>query len=248
MKILVIGDSCEDVFVYGKCDRMCPEAPVPILIPYKSKKTGGMASNVYNNVKSLGVDTDIITNKNKITKTRYIDESSNQIILRVDSEKYGYDRVKGLDLIDFEYYDAIIISDYDKGFLTKEDIKLICDNHEYVFIDTKKIIDINFENCKFIKINEHEYNNNLRYGNYLEKITDKLIITLGSKGSKHKNKIYPVEKVEIKDMVGAGDTFISSFTYKFILTNNIKESIRFANECATIVVQQKGVNIIGNFI
>ena len=82
----------------------------------------------------------------------------------------------------------------------------------------------------------------------MEKITDKLIITLGNKGSKHKNKIYPVERVEIKDMVGAGDTFISSLTYKFILTNNINESIRFANECATIVVQQKGVNVIGNFI
>ena len=49
-------------------------------------------------------------------------------------------------------------------------------------------------------------------------------------------------------MVGAGDTFISVFTYKFILTNNIVESIRFANECSTIIVQHKGVNKIGDFI
>ena len=33
MKILVIGDSCHDVFVYGKCDRICPEAPVPVFTP-----------------------------------------------------------------------------------------------------------------------------------------------------------------------------------------------------------------------
>jgi bifunctional ADP-heptose synthase (sugar kinase/adenylyltransferase) len=33
-----------------------------------------------------------------------------------------------------------------------------------------------------------------------------------------------------------------------LLTNNIVESIRFANECATIIVQHKGVNKIGDFI
>jgi D-beta-D-heptose 7-phosphate kinase/D-beta-D-heptose 1-phosphate adenosyltransferase len=248
MKILVIGDSCQDVFIYGKCDRLCPDAPVPVLIPYKTKTMGGMALNVYENVKSLGVDVDIITNKKKITKTRYIDEVSNQQILRVDSEKNGYDRIQNIESINFDQYDAIIISDYNKGFLLYEDIKFICDNHNYVFIDTKKIIDDHFINCKFIKINEYEYKNNLNNNNFLNTIENKLIITLGSRGSMHNKKIHPVEKVEIKDMVGAGDTFISVFTYKFILTNNIVESIRFANECATIIVQHKGVNKIGDFI
>jgi D-beta-D-heptose 7-phosphate kinase/D-beta-D-heptose 1-phosphate adenosyltransferase len=247
MKILVIGDSCQDVFIYGKCDRLCPDAPVPVLIPYKTKTMGGMALNVYENVKSLGVDVDIITKK-KITKTRYIDEISNQQILRVDSEKNGYDRIQNIDSIDFDQYDAIIISDYNKGFLLYEDIKFICDNHNYVFIDTKKIIGDHFINCKFIKINEYEYKNNLNNNNFLNTIENKLIITLGSRGSMYNKKIHPVEKVEIKDMVGAGDTFISVFTYKFILTNNIVESIRFANECATIIVQHKGVNKIGDFI
>lgn len=248
MKILVIGDSCQDVFIYGRCERLSPDAPVPVLIPIKTKKMGGMALNVYENVKSIGVDVDIITNKKKITKTRYIDEISNQQIIRVDSEKNGYDRVENLSKINYNIYDAIIISDYNKGFLHYEDIKFICDNHNLVFIDTKKIIDSNFKNCKYIKINEKEYNDNLKQSNFLNTIPEKLIITLGSKGSKHKEKIYPVEKVEIKDMVGAGDTFISVFTYKFILTNNIVESIRFANECSTIIVQHKGVNKIGDFI
>lgn len=248
MKILVIGDSCQDVFIYGKCERLCPDAPVPVLVPYRQKNMGGMALNVFENVKSLGVDVDIITNKKKITKTRYIDDVSNQIILRVDSEKNGYDRIKNLESIDFEKYDAVIISDYNKGFLNYEDIKYICDNHSYVFVDTKKIIDRNFYNCRFIKINEHEYKNNVKQSDFLNTIENKLIITLGSKGSMYSKRIFPVEKVEIKDMVGAGDTFISVFTYKYILTNNIVESIRFANECATIIVQHKGVNKIGDFI
>ena len=248
MKILVIGDSCQDVFIYGKCERLCPDAPVPVLIPYRQKNMGGMALNVFENVKSLGAAVEIITNKKKITKTRYIDELSNQIILRVDSEKNGCDRINNLDSIDIQKYDAVIISDYNKGFLLYEDIKYICDNHNYVFIDTKKIIDENFKNCRFIKINEYEYKNNIEQSNFLNTIEEKLIITLGNKGSMHNKRIFPVEKVEIKDMVGAGDTFISVFTYKYILTNNIVESIRFANECATIIVQHKGVNKIGDFI
>ena len=27
MRVLVIGDSCEDVFIYGEIERMSPEAP-----------------------------------------------------------------------------------------------------------------------------------------------------------------------------------------------------------------------------
>ena len=48
----------------------------------------------------------------------------------------------------------------------------------------------------------------------------------------------------MKDMTGAGDTFISSLCFKFIETDDLLESIKFANKCATIVVQQRGVTII----
>ncbi len=46
MKVLVIGDSCKDVFVYGSCDRMAPAAPVPVFIPQYLKDNKGMAGNV----------------------------------------------------------------------------------------------------------------------------------------------------------------------------------------------------------
>lgn len=249
MKILVIGDSCQDIFVYGKCERLCPDAPVPVFIPTKTKKMGGMASNVYENIKSMGVDVEILTNKKKVTKTRYVDERTNHIFLRVDSEKTLVDKIENLSSINFDLYDAVIISDYDKGFLSYNDIKYICENHELVVIDTKKIIDESFQDCKFIKINEFEYKNNKIVNNLLDfEFKDKIIVTLGSKGCRYKDKTYPVERVEIKDMVGAGDTFISSFTYKYILTNNVSDSLRFANECSTIVVQHKGITIVGEHI
>ena len=31
MKVLLLGDSCEDEYIYGRCTRISPEAPVPIL-------------------------------------------------------------------------------------------------------------------------------------------------------------------------------------------------------------------------
>ena len=43
MRILVVGDSCEDVFVYGKVNRLTPEAPVPVFNPTVTKTNDGMA-------------------------------------------------------------------------------------------------------------------------------------------------------------------------------------------------------------
>ncbi len=122
MRILVIGDSCQDVFIYGKCDRLCPDAPVPVFIPLKTKKIGGMATNVYENIKSLGVNVDIITNDKKITKTRYVDEKTNQMIIRVDSEKTLSSRVNVLNEIDFEKdgLSVYFISERNRNFGKKE--------------------------------------------------------------------------------------------------------------------------------
>ena len=38
MRVLVIGDSCQDVFVYGDIERISPEAPVPVFVPTNTEK------------------------------------------------------------------------------------------------------------------------------------------------------------------------------------------------------------------
>ena len=88
MKVLVIGDSCTDKFVYGVCDRICHEAPVPVFNPTYQKANGGMAKNVFNNLISLAKnwDIDLITNEDEITKTRLVDIKTNQMLLRVDED------------------------------------------------------------------------------------------------------------------------------------------------------------------
>ena len=86
LKILLIGDSCTDEYVYGTCERLNPEAPVPILKFNRKEITKGMAWNVRENLMSFGMEVCIFTNEEPITKTRYIDERSNQHILRLDDE------------------------------------------------------------------------------------------------------------------------------------------------------------------
>ena len=106
MRTLIIGDSCKDVFVYGSCNRMAPAAPVPVFIPQHLKNNKGMAGNVYENFCSLGVTCELITNTNEITKTRYIDQTTNHMIVRVDSGEEKIERVVDLDDIDYSNYDA----------------------------------------------------------------------------------------------------------------------------------------------
>jgi sugar/nucleoside kinase (ribokinase family) len=57
----------------------------------------------------------------------------------------------------------------------------------------------------------------------------------------YREKTYPVEKVEIKDTSGAGDTFLAALSIEYCKSNDIDKAIEFANKCATIVVQKQGV-------
>tara|TARA_B100001094_G_scaffold310292_1_gene344736 strand:- start:1164 stop:1952 length:789 start_codon:yes stop_codon:yes gene_type:complete len=242
-KILVIGDSCNDVFIYGKSVRLSPDAPVPVFNPVEQIENGGMGLNVQANVKSLGVECDILDQKEKIKKTRYVDKKTNHTFLRVDTGEDNILRVFSKQLERIKNYSAIIISDYDKGFLHEEDISYICDNHPLVFLDTKKHIGSFCKNATFIKINEVEYNDSIKELNKTQ-YKNNLIVTLGGLGCRYKDKIYPVDSVQVKDMSGAGDTFMSSLVVNYLQSNNIEEAIKIANLCATKVVQKRGVAIV----
>ena len=243
-KILVIGDSCKDIYTYGKCPRLCPDAPVPVFIPKYTVNKGGMALNVYDNVVSLGVECDLVTNTNSIKKTRFVDDKTNQIIIRVDEGEENTEEIN-VQYLDLNSYDGVIISDYVKGFLSEDSIRYICENHNNVLIDTKRLLGEYCSKAKFIKINEDEYNASKHLLPNLS-LYSSLIITLGSKGCKYLNKIYPVKKVEIKDQTGAGDTFVAAFLTMFIKNKNINKSLKFANDCSTYVVQKRGVVTLEN--
>jgi len=245
VRILVIGDSCLDVFVYGEIERISPEAPVPVFKPIRKTENDGMAKNVKSNLEALGVDVHIITNDEDIRKIRYVDERSNQMVLRVDEN----DSCEEIDNDVLKYvvenkFDAIIISDYCKGFLLEEDIQYICDNCDNVFIDTKKKLGDWVKGADFIKINHLEHLKNYDVIADYPELEEKLITTQGSRGCKYMDKIFPTQEVPVKDVSGAGDTFLSGLVVEYVKTKDIVKSIKFAQECTTIVVQKHGVATI----
>ncbi len=242
-KILVIGDSCKDVFVYCHAQRLAPDLPIPILDVLDETQNPGMAANVQRNVKALHDAVDLHTNEEweQVTKTRYMHGKTNHAFIRIDS-KHPVTRID-LNALSLDRYDIIAISDYDKGFLTHDDIAHICANHNCVFIDTKKPIGDWAKGATYIKINEHEYARSKE--TLTPELEEQIIRTEGENGAFHKDRHYPVsEKVEVQDATGAGDSFYAALVVRYAETSDIHKSIAFANECARRAVEQRGVTTI----
>lgn len=55
-KVLVIGDLILDEYIWGKVERISPEAPVPVVWANKRTHVPGGAANVANNIRSYGAD------------------------------------------------------------------------------------------------------------------------------------------------------------------------------------------------
>lgn len=239
-KFLVIGDSCFDVYVYCKSTRFCPDAPVPVLNPLKEVKSLGMAGNVVDNLKELGADVDFITNEELIKKIRYVDDRTNHMFIRIDEGESNIERIlpSTLENINWDKYSAVIVSDYCKGFLLEEDIKYISQHHPLTFLDTKKQLNGFADDFTFIKINDVEYSKT--ESTISPHLQNSLIVTLGSKGAKYKNKTYPVNQVDVRDTSGAGDTFLAGLAWSYNFNLDISKAIKYANKCSSQVVQKKG--------
>ena len=236
MRVLLLGDSCEDEYIYGNCDRISPEAPVPVMNLGRVETKTGMAGNVCLNLQAFNLNITFLTNSEKITKTRFIDEKSNYQILRVDDEK----RIKPLMIpVMTDSFDAVVISDYNKGYLSTEKIFEIVESSSCpVFIDSKKSILPNKSNC-YIKINDKESGNlNQSYP------IDNLIITQGSEGCLFNRTLYPAEKVKVRDVVGAGDTFLSALVFGYLRYQDINKAIVLGNKAAAIAVQHTGTYVL----
>ena len=235
-KVLLIGDSCSDEYVYGICERLNPEAPVPILRETEVKIQKGMAWNVRENLMSFGIEVYILTQEERIIKRRFIDQRYNQQLLRVDIE----DEVKPLEYdLPTEDFDALVISDYDKGFLTTKRIYELVEWFDGpIFIDSKKTnLPVEYA---YIKINDDEYS---KLDKEL-KDSPNLIVTKGSQGVDYQGKNYPAVGVSVFDVCGAGDTFLSALVYFYLLYGKIETAIPYANKAAAIAVTHFGTYVL----
>ena len=242
MKIAVVGDSCTDVYVYGSCDRLCPEGPVPVLNKMHQIDGGGMALNVFNNLETFfGNDVYLYSNDlHNMVKVRYVDEKTNQLLLRVDHND-TCDRIteNTIQEIKEEKYDAIVVSDYCKGLLTDNDIERLGKLSPLSFLDSKrKLTPEIVSSYNLIKLNEKEYQLNF---DLVKRSPKRFVITLGSKGVMFMGKMFPPPKIlQTYDVSGAGDTFLAALISQILSNYSIHSGIEFAQECCNKVIQRRG--------
>lgn len=265
MKIAVVGDIMIDRYIYGSSDRVSPEAPVPVVLEKEYRDVLGGAGNVYNNLKGLGVDTllcgvigefedlgdllyiqDGIIEKGITTMKKRIIANGQQV-LRVDKEERCF-----LDNGDIDYIisalsefnpDGIIVSDYNKGVVSRHLVEMIKQFDCFLAADPKVDLGM-FEGFNVITPNEKEVKN------FDGRNTpESMLLTCGSKGMKliaTDGKTYDIKTTakSVYDVTGAGDTVISAYTYFRLKGYSEFEAANFANIAAGIVVSKAGTSFI----
>ena len=248
MKVLVIGEVCIDTFVYGKIDRLCPEAPVPVFVPTKETKNSGMGGNVVDNIRSIcpQAEVDFWHQPETINKKRLVDEKTNQMIVRIDegelvpvTEIYKCGHMNSENLEKIKYYDLVIVSDYNKGFLSDAALLEIAANAKLSILDSKRTLSKTIANMyTFVKMNAAEADLNSHIADM-----SNVIVTLGGEGAKVRGIRYEQENPqETIDVSGAGDTFVAAFGLEYAKEKNLERAVNYANRAAGIVVGKRGVS------
>ena len=241
MKVVVIGETCIDKFIYCKINRLSPEAPVPILQPMYTKQNASMSGNTVANIKALEPTSKILhfSNLSQVTKTRYVEKKTNHMFLRVDE---GDDKIESFVWSEnYEHFiqdaDLVVVSDYNKGYLSDYALQIIAYKSKLSILDSKrKLTNDIIKDFTFVKLNEGEWMNNKQLDD------EKVIITLGSKGSMYQGKIYPSpQPQETIDVSGAGDTFTAAFALSYATAKSVPNAIKFANKVSAGVVSKRGV-------
>jgi D-beta-D-heptose 7-phosphate kinase/D-beta-D-heptose 1-phosphate adenosyltransferase len=288
-RILVLGDIMMDKYIWGQVARISPEAPVPVVEVKQDSSCLGGAGNVCFNLQELGarpllvgtVGNDpegewikqtikdgrgiIIDPKRPTTvKTRII--AHHQQVVRVDREKKTPISSKTekaiLEVIKNEKYEGIILSDYNKGTLTKFLVKEVLDFSQKkdlpVYVDPKVENFRLFSPVTLIAPNHYEVEKFVRHPcltdeqvekagqHILNKISTKyLILKRGEHGMSvfEKGKIsfhIPTQAKEVFDVTGAGDTVIAAAVVSLLSGATIQESALISNAAAGVVVGKIG--------
>lgn len=255
-KVLLIGDRSRDVFIMVEATRMSPEKPVIVVSPHSVRENAGMAGNVEANLRSLAPDIQVTTMypEQSSVKTRYVDRGSNQHLLRVDQDfiSLPLDASTFMQVLDSEKWDAVVLSDYAKGFLTPDNmqaISLLCEQKGIpVWADTKAILGEWSKSITYVKINAKEYAAQSTAGvKEPWRQCKHLIVTQGSKGmvtysrdGREAHRTTP-NKAQVTDVVGAGDTTLAALIVGYLEGLYLDDSMDFAAKAAAVAVSKVGV-------
>lgn len=153
--------------------------------------------------------------------------------------------------------DAIVFSDYAKGFLTKKLCETIIEysnkNGILTFVDPKTKDATKYKGCFLFKLNLLEgeiVSGKISKNDIIETIKDliqckHLILTCGETGmyvDSLSNHVFHKSKLSVVDVTGCGDTVLSVLTYLYLKTKDVLWSSKIAN-----YVAGKCVGTIGNY-
>ena len=241
MKVLVLGDIIIDKYIYGTSTRISPEAPVPVVTYKREVETLGGAGLVYKNLKSLGVDVELIDMFDEASvKTRVICDG--HYVTRIDND-YIADGNTFLTYIlsqDFNEYDYVILSDYNKGTLD-ESLKIIEHLNTFgckVIVDPKEHAS-HYKGAWLVKPNYKEFGDfgfTDWQGNIITtNAGDNVVANID-------NVVYdiPVDAVEVNDVTGAGDCFLAAFVYGLTKEFSYEKCLQLAVKGSTEAVTHVG--------
>jgi D-beta-D-heptose 7-phosphate kinase/D-beta-D-heptose 1-phosphate adenosyltransferase len=245
IKVAVIGDILIDRYIYGTAERLSPEAPVPIVRHQTTFDRSGGAGNLYENLKSLGVDEDLLDlSYPKCIKTRVFCDGHYVTRIDQDYQTDSLDVLETIEGMDFSPYEYVVLSDYAKGVLF-ESKKIIAHINKFrckIIVDPKQPASY-YEGAWLIKPNMIE---NTKYGfsswptNWI--VTDsKNAVSARIDGVSY--KVQP-KQVEVNDVTGAGDCFLAAFVYGLTKDYNYEKCIRIATTASTETVKHTGTYIL----
>lgn len=205
------------------------------------------------------------------SKLRYIGQN-NQQILRVDEEMTELVSVGEIEKIcgdleeHLEEYAIIILSDYNKGFLSESITKKLIGMAEKkgipVLIDVKDINYMKYAGATLLKPNKKELAllTGLKVDSYEETVEAAKILcnnalckyvlcTMGEGGMVLVNKEDVIKYVrstarEVFDVTGAGDTSLAYFASALIQGKSMAEAVEVANYAAGVQVSKVGTSIV----
>ena len=216
-------------------------------------------------LRKKGIDTSLVVkeeNRPTTVKTRIISRAHH--IVRLDREvKNPIQNVTEKEVIKrisnyHDQVDAILIEDYDKGFITRGIVDAIKSMNKPIYVDPKvKNIPL-YKDIKVLKPNFSEFNAATGYASgkdeeslYVEikrfresQRVETLIVTLGGKGmilcTEEKLCHIPAIKREVFDVTGAGDMVISAYTLADLSGFNMLDSAIISSIAAGIEVTKLG--------
>lgn len=243
MRIGVVGDFMQDAWYVA--DRYCSnsEGPAPTYKIAHTHRMAGGAGNVAANLEALGASVDWMYFGETFgpIKNRLI--YNNQIVSRWDVNDRCMEYATGLEhgwkQIN-QPYDALVISDYLKGSITEEWI-----HRELTKVDCPVFVDTKRDPRSYNGFATALFPNNSEYLKYKREYdTMKLVVhTKGQDGLellKYGEPRYAVKGFDVDEVcvVGAGDSVVSAFVWKYMQCRCEKKAARYANAAGAVAVSK----------